>query len=227
MSSAPPNAATGAEPVYISGVPHALPPDEQLLWEGAPDATLVAKHVFRRSLVLGYFVVVTGWWISQTVGTVPTGEFLKMLAVRLLLCAIVMGVVEFFARAVARTTVYALTSKRVVLKIGVVLPMTINVPLSALRDAGVGRFRDGSGQILLSLLPEQRLAYIALWPHCRLLSLNQPQPLLRGLADPDPIANALRDAIVADADAGDVQLNTNGTAAAAASTGDAGVLLPS
>lgn len=190
-----------AAPRYIRGVPHALPDGEHLLWEGAPSAPLVAKHVFHRAWVIVYFAVMTGWWVVSTMGTVPGNEFLVQLAVRVGLALIVLGVVEFMARAVARTTVYAITSKRVVLQIGVVLPMTINVPLRLLQDAGIARFRDGSGQIALTLLPGDRLAYIALWPHCKVFKLNQPSPVLRGLPNPDEVGTLLRDAIVADNDA--------------------------
>ncbi len=201
VSSPPetPGVADDAAPVYIRGVPHALPAGEQLLWEGSPAAGPVAKQVFHRALVIGYFAVMTLWWAISTYGSVPRNDFLAMLGVRLLLAAIVVGVVEYLARAVSRTTVYALTSKRLVLKIGVVLPMTINLPLRLLQDAGVARFRDGTGQIALTLVPGDRLAYIALWPHCKVFKLNQPSPVLRGLTEPDRVAALLRDAILADA----------------------------
>ncbi len=214
-----------ATPVYIRGVPHALPPDEHLLWEGAPDGSLVSKHVFHRGLVMGYLVLVTGWWLVESLSGGVAEGFLAGLALRLAMCALVVGVVEFLGRAVARTTVYAITSKRIVLKIGIVLPMTINVPLRALRDAGFGRFRDGSGQISLTLLPEQRLAYIALWPHCRVFSFTNPQPVLRGLRDGEPVASILRDAIVADADASGLPV-TRVAAAVEATRGNDAVLMP-
>ncbi len=195
-------AAAAAAPVYIRGVPHALPDGEHLLWEASPSGSLVAKHVFHRVWVMGYFAVMTGWWVVSKLGDVPINEFLVQFGVRLLLVGVVLGVVEFLARAVARTTIYAITSRRLVFKIGVVLPMTINVPLRLLQDAGIARFRDGSGQIALTLLPEaDRLAYIALWPHCKPFKLDQPSPMLRGLPDPDHVGALLRDAIVADADA--------------------------
>jgi hypothetical protein len=41
------------------------------------------------------------------------------------------------------------------------------------------------------------LAYIALWPHCRVFRLNQPQPLLRGLMEPQRVATILADAVAA------------------------------
>ncbi len=192
-------------PVFIRGVAHALPPGERLLWQGEPVPGLIAKHVFHRWLVIGYFVIMIGWWFARTLGTVEMDAFLPMLGMRLGLAAIVIGTVEFLARAVARTSVYAITSKRLVLKLGMVLPMSINLPFKLVQNAAVGRFRDGSGQIALSLVPGNRLAYIALWPHCKVFNINQPQPVLRGLADPEAVAAILRDAVLADATAeGDV-----------------------
>jgi hypothetical protein len=194
-----PGDASSAPPVFIRGVAHALPPGERLLWQGAPEHALVARHVFHRSLVIGYFAFVTGWWVVGTYGTVAMDAFLPMLGMRLGLAAIVIGTFEFLARTIAKTTIYAITSKRLVLKIGMVLPMSINVPFSVLHNAAVGRFRDGTGQIALTLVPGNRLAYVALWPHCRVFNVTQPQPVLRGLADPDAVAALLRDAVVADA----------------------------
>lgn len=194
-----PGDAESANPVFIRGVAHALPPGERLLWQGTPAPGLVARHVFHRWLVIGYFAIVTGWWAFSTYGTVEMDAFLPMLGMRLGLAALVIGTVEFLARTVAKTTMYAITSKRLVLKIGMVLPMSINVPFNVLANAAVGRFRDGSGQIALTLVPGNRLAYVALWPHCKVFNVTQPQPVLRGLSDPDAVAAVLRDAVMADA----------------------------
>jgi hypothetical protein len=197
MSTDAPRVADDAAPVFIRGVAHALPEGERLLWQGEPVPSLVAKHVFHRWLVVGYFVAVLGWWLVGAWGTVEADAFLPMLGMRLGLAALVLGTVEFLARTVSKTTVYAITSERVVLKIGMVLPMSINIPFSKVQNAAVGRFRDGSGQIVLTMVPGNRLAYIALWPHCRVFQINQPQPVLRGLANPDEVATILRDAVLA------------------------------
>jgi len=194
-----PGDAESAPPVFIRGVAHALPPGERLLWQGTPEPGLVARHVFHRWLVIGYFAIVTGWWVFGTYGKVEMDAFLPMLGMRLGLAAIVIGTVEFLARTVAKTTIYAITSRRLVLKIGMVLPMSINVPFNVLQNAAVGRFRDGTGQIALTLVPGNRLAYVALWPHCRVFNVTQPQPVLRGLAEPEVVAAVLRDAVIADA----------------------------
>jgi hypothetical protein len=213
----PAGGADDAPPAFIRGVAHALPPGERLLWQGAPEPGLVARHVFHRGLVIGYFVVVTGYWIARTVGTVPMDAFLPMLGLRLGLALLVIGTVEFLARTVARTTVYAITSRRLVLRIGMVLPMSINVPFSRVADAAVGTFRDGSGQIALSLVPGNRLAYIALWPHCQVFAINQPRPVLRGLRDARQVAGILRDAVLAEAEAAGDRIEIGGASAPATS----------
>jgi hypothetical protein len=80
--------------------------------------------------------------------------------------------------------------------------MSINVPFSLIASAGIATFGDGTGQVALRLVPGHRLAYIALWPHCRVMYLNHPQPLLRGLADPARVGALLTQAVASAAGAG-------------------------
>jgi len=183
--------------VYIRGLPHPLPVGERVLWEGAPGWRAVATHVFHWRLFAGYFAVMLVLWLATTELAFGTPVFLVALGLRLGLSALALGIVIGLSRAVARTTWYAITSERLVLRIGMVLPMSINLPFRLLESAGVGQFRDGSGQIALQLVKGERLAYIALWPHCRVFRINHPQPLLRGLDQPVQVANLLRQAIAA------------------------------
>ena len=97
----------------------------------------------------------------------------------------------------ARTAWYAVTNRRIVLKLGMVVPMSINLPFSRVQSVGVAMFRDGTGQVLLTLQKADRLAYIALWPHCRVFHINQPQPLLRGLRDAQAVGALLAAAVEA------------------------------
>jgi hypothetical protein len=180
---------------HIRGVPHPLPAGEHVLWEGAPAGGAMATHVFHRRLFALYFVAVTGWWAATTTMVVGSSEFLAGLGVRLGLAVAVMAVVEVLARVSARTTWYAITNRRVVLKIGMVIEMSINIPFSAIESAGAGTFRDGTGQVMLSLVKSNRLAYIALWPHCSVFSINHPQPILRGLADAQHVGTLLANAV--------------------------------
>lgn len=184
-------------PQYIRGVPHPLPAGERLLWEGAPAMRAVATHVFHWRLIAAYFAVMLGYWLVSTEHPVGSDIWVSSLFVRLALTAFVLGTAFGLAKAVASTTWYAITTQRVVLRIGMVFSVSINIPFKLLVSAGVGRFRDGSGQVTLVVAKGHRLAYSALWPHCRVFRLNQPEPVLRGLTDPQPIAQILADAVLA------------------------------
>jgi putative photosynthetic complex assembly protein len=153
-------------PRYIRGVPHPLPEGESLLWEGAPDARAVATHVFHWRPLVGYFGVVLLLWMVAAEAPVGSPAFRAGLLPRLALAVVAVAVAVGTAAAVARTTWYAITTHRIVLRIGMVLPMTINLPFTLLQSADVGVFRDGTGQLRLVLARPHRLAYIALWPHC-------------------------------------------------------------
>lgn len=180
---------------YIRGVPHPLPAGEHVLWEGAPAHGAMATHVFHRRLFALYFAAITGWWVTHTTVAIGSSDWLTGLGGRLGLAFVVLAIVEVLSRVSARTSWYAITNRRVVLKIGMVIEMSINIPFSIIESAGVGTFRDGTGQVMLTLVKSSRLAYIALWPHCRVFSVNQPQPILRGLADAQHVGTLLANAV--------------------------------
>lgn len=195
--------SSGADgtPQYIRGVPHALPEGEHILWQGAPEAGAIATHVFHWRLFVAYFALMTAIWVGTTELQFSSQEFQAGLAVRLGLSALVIAIVFVLARVVARTSWYAITSQRLVLRLGMVFEMSINIPFTILESAGVGTFKDGTGQVVLTISKPHRLAYIALWPHCRVFSINHPQPVLRGLREPQRIGTLLAQA-VADASEG-------------------------
>ncbi len=184
-----------AAPEYIEGVPHALPAGEHVLWQGAPSARAVARHVFHQRGVAIYFAAMLALWVVGTSAPVASAAFATGFALRMALVVVVLGVLEALARIVARTSVYAITDRRVVLRIGMVIPMSINIPFSLLTSADVGAFKDGTGQLSLALEKGHRIAYIALWPHCRVFTFNQPSPVLRGLLAPTVVGEILADAV--------------------------------
>ncbi len=191
------NARASAAPVYITGVPHPLPAGELLLWQGSPDARATARHVFHQRALALYFAAMLAVWAVLTPLDFASAEFTAGFGLRVALVLLALGVVEALARIVARTTTYAVTDKRVVLRIGMVIPMSINVPFALLSAAAVGKFRDGTGQLALSLEKPHRIAYIALWPHCRVFAFTQPSPVLRGLLEPAAVGELLAKAVAA------------------------------
>ena len=185
----------GASAAYIKGVPHPLPAGETVLWEGAPTTRAVAAHVFHWHLFALYFTVMLGIWMFTTSSTFGSQDFLAALVVRVALSSLVVGIAWTLSRVVAGTSWYAITSRRVVLRVGMVFPMSINIPFSLIESAGIATFKDGSGQLVLTLNKSQRIAYIALWPHCRVLRFTQPEPVLRGLIDPVLVGGILAKAV--------------------------------
>ena len=187
----------GAERVRIPGVREALPTGERVLWRGRPRRALVARHVLHARLVGVYFLLTAGWWAARTAPSLPMTRALPLLALQLALGGFVLLLLHGYAGMTARATEYVVTSRRVVLRVGAVLPVTVNVPLALVAAAGVRRFRDGSGQILLTLDRHVRVSWWLLWPNVRPGRLRWPEPLLRGLDDVDAAAAALRDAAAA------------------------------
>jgi hypothetical protein len=81
------------------------------------------------------------------------------------------------------------------MRVGVALPITINIPFVALAGASLRNRKDGAGDIILELLPSHRISWIALWPHCGGWSFGRPKPMLRGIANAAAVAEILGNAV--------------------------------
>jgi hypothetical protein len=90
--------------------------------------------------------------------------------------ALLQGLLTLFAVLVARTTVYTLTNRRLVLRIGVALNTCINLPLALIASADLRQGSGNTGDIAVTLKGEHRLGYAMLWPHARPWRLSRPQP---------------------------------------------------
>jgi hypothetical protein len=94
----------------------------------------------------------------------------------------------------ARTTVYTVTNKRIVMRLGIVLTVTFNLPLKRIAAADVRSLDSGFGDISLALQGDDRIAWVHLWPSVRPWRINQPEPTLRAIADVQTVAAHVRDA---------------------------------
>lgn len=180
----------------IRGLPEVLPEGERLLWQGSPRWQDLAWHAFHVRKVIVYFGLLT---LLQGVMAIGSGETLAE-AVRPAFWLLPMGV---FASLIliaiaywsARSTIYSITSRRVVMRIGMALPLTLNLPFSQIDGAGLRVFASGAGDIPLSLHGKDRLAYLVLWPHARPFRFKKPEPMLRAVPEGERIAKFLVDAI--------------------------------
>ncbi|MFN0099335.1 MAG: photosynthetic complex putative assembly protein PuhB [Gemmatimonadaceae bacterium] len=176
---------------YVHGVNEPLPPGEQLLWEGAPQPAALAKHLlFVRPLAV-YFALMIAWWAVANRATVTSGAFWITLGMQAALTGAVIAGALALARWIASSTTYAISDKRIVVRLGIIFPLTVNIPLHYIVSAKTRSFADGTGEIALELDPKERLAWIVLFPHVRLFRFSQPEPLLRGLKDPAHVGAVL------------------------------------
>ena len=125
-----------------------------------------------------------------------------------------MALIGFLAYASARSTLYVVTTKRLVLKVGVALPIFINVPFTKITSAAVRVYGDGTGDVPVSLAPSERVAYFALWPHARPFHFARPEPALRCVPDAAHVDDIVGHALAAAA--GETALAAGGAAVAEA-----------
>lgn len=174
------------------GLPEPLPRTEQLLWQGAPDWRRMARDVFHIRKVAVYFALLLVW---QVVSALYDGAGARAVLVPLAwmtaLAATCLGLLAALAWLTARTSVYTLTDRRVVMRVGVVLTLTFNLPHRQIAAANLRLNADGSGDIPLVLAGDATIAYPHLWPHARPWALRRPEPMLRCLPDAQAVAARL------------------------------------
>nr|WP_269082988.1 photosynthetic complex putative assembly protein PuhB [Methylobacterium sp. WSM2598] len=190
-ASAPAASAPVASAQAIpGGLPAPLPPGERLLWQGRPALLGLARRAFHADLVAAYFGLLAGW---QALASGSPASALPVLGAGAAALAILGGL----ALAARATTTYSLTDRRLILRIGIALPMTVNLPLREIEAAALRRFADGTGDLPLRLKAGTRLAYLHLWPHVRPWRLAAPEPMLRALPGADEVAARLGAALAA------------------------------
>jgi hypothetical protein len=175
------------------GLPEALPQGEHILWQGAPSAKSLALHVFHVRSLCFYFAAMLLVQTLYLAGE-PEGLAFKPLLLSLLAAGLALSLLGAVAWLAARNTLYTLTNRRVVMRIGIVLTLTLNLPYKALSAAAVRTYKDGTGDIVVDLAGEDRIGWAHLWPHARPWALRKPQPSLRCLPDVQRVAGLLQSA---------------------------------
>jgi hypothetical protein len=165
----------------VRGLPGRLPDGEHVVWQGAPEWKRLALDAFHVRGISAYFGLLMLW--ALIVGSGLSGMMITLAAAGAavaLLCGL--------AWLISRSTVYTLTNKRIVLRMGVALPKCINIPLVIIGNAAMKRNRDGSGDIPLALIGPDRMGYAMLWPHARPWKVANPEPMLRALPDVEAVS---------------------------------------
>jgi len=178
-------------------LPSDIPQGEHVLWHGRPHWVSLARRAFRADVVVAYFVLMAAWnfgSIGWDAG-VAAGALSAVKTLSAGFAAI--GLLALLAWLSSRTTLYVVTTRRIVMKIGIALPIFFNMPFTQIVSASARVYTDGTGDIPVALGPEQRIAYLHLWPHARPFRIKRPEPALRCVPDAAAVAEALARALKA------------------------------
>lgn len=180
------------------GLPEHLPDGEVILWQGQPDWLSLARRAFHMYKVAAYFVVIVAGRMAYDFQQGRTAvDMMTNVAWTVLIAAIAIGLVAFLGKIYARTTIYTITNRRVVLKYGVALTMHLNLPFKAIEAASMKAYRDGTVDIPLALNVMGHVAYPSLWPFARPWRITRAEPMLRSIADGAKVAEILGEALKA------------------------------
>jgi len=182
----------------VPGLPAALPAGESLLWQGRPAARSLAIRAFHARKVALYFLILAAWSAASALHDgQAAAAALTTAGGQLLLGAAAVGILVGIAVLVARTTIYSVTSERVVVRFGVALQFTVNLPFAAIASVSMRRHPDGTGDLPITLATGHQVNYLLLWPHVRPWRLSRAEPMLRVVSDPEVAAERLAAALQA------------------------------
>jgi hypothetical protein len=177
-----------------------LPPGEKLLWQGSPDWKALAIRGYHVRKVGLYFLALIAWRIGIGISNGQTlASIGESCAVLTALGATAMSVLALLAYGTSRAAVYSITSSRVLLRHGIAVPLTLNVPFTAVDSAALKMSADGTGDISFSVARDQRVGYMITWPHLRPGHFTRPCPGFRALTDAAHAAGILSAALAAHA----------------------------
>lgn len=178
----------------VRGLPEKLPRGEEILWQGQPDWRALARESLSVRWVAAYFVGFAIWRAVVAGATLPFWEAVRAGSPFLVMGAVACGLLLLIAWVQAKATVYTITNRRVAMRIGAALTMTLNLPYRWIGSASLDLRKGGTGTIALSLLGTTRLSYLNTWPHVRPWVMRRTEPALRCIPDAAHVAKILADA---------------------------------
>ena len=175
----------------IEGLPELLPKGEVILWQGRPHWLRLTIESLNLWWVIGYFGLLAAWRFLTVIDYMPLGTafsasipFLFVAAfVGLLLCGV--GYIQ------AKATLYTITNRRVVMRIGAALTLTLNLPFTKIDNAAVAKKRGGFGNIAFETSGDTKFSFFVLWPHARSWYFGKPQPTLKCIPDIEKVSSIL------------------------------------
>lgn len=174
------------------GLPSALPAGERIVWQGSPDWKQLAVQAFHVRKVAVYFTLMVGLQFSQLWSEGLAGKELMIpIVVSSSLALLALALLTSCAWFAGKSSLYTFTNKRVVMRIGIVLTVTFNLPYRRIAGASIKDCAKGCKDIALELYPEDRIGWAHLWPHQKAWHVQHPQPTLRCVPEGQKVGELL------------------------------------
>ena len=178
-----------AEP--INGLPELPPRGEVILWQGRPNWFRLTVESLNLWWVVAYFAVLTVWRFITVIDILSFERAIIMTLPIVIMTLIVFLLLMLVGFIQARATVYTITNRRVAMRIGAALTVTLNIPYTQIENAAVSVGKADCGNIALETKGASKFSYLVLWPHIRSWKLSKPEPTLRAIPDVQSVARIL------------------------------------
>ncbi len=179
----------------VRGLPATLPRGEFVLWQGTPSWRAFARQVFRtRAIAILVALAALARIAFAMSGGASLGTAIGEASVIVVFGFAGIAILMLLAWFVQKTTVYTITNKRLVMRVGVAIQKTFNIPFAVVEGAALRANSNDVGSLSLQLKPGVSLAYLILWPHVRPWRMRQTEPTLRAIPQASSVAKLLTDA---------------------------------
>ena len=142
----------------INGLPELPPEGEVILWQGRPDWWALTKESLNLYWVVGYFLFLFAWRFIVLSDQVTLSQAVSGAFPFIVLGGIVSVLLMITAIIQARATVYTITNRRVAMRIGAALTVTLNLPYTQIANATLDLRKTGTGTIALDAAHPTRAA---------------------------------------------------------------------
>ena len=178
----------------IRGLPERPPEGEVILWQGQPNWLRLTVDSLNLWWILGYFIFLFVWRFISVSDLMPLNQALFVSLPFLALAMIVTSLLMLVGYIQAKASVYTITNKRVVMRIGAALTVTLNLPFTEIENAAIASSSKNFGSIAIDTKQDAKFSFLVLWPHARAWHFRKPQPSLRCIPNAAEVAKILSNA---------------------------------
>ena len=178
----------------IRGLPERPPEGEVILWQGQPNWLRLSVDSLNVWWVLGYFIFLFVWRFVSVSDLMPIYQAVLVSLPFLALGLIVTLLLMLVGFIQANATVYTITNKRVVMRIGAALTVTLNLPFTEIENAAIASSSKNFGSIVIDTKKNSKFSFLVLWPHSRAWHCKKPPHSLKCMPNAAEVAEILSNA---------------------------------